>query len=123
MSKVRLFKPTEIEQKYNDRGTSWHEFVNEKDGAPIASGVTYLRDSDFEWTLWYDEIMICIDPGHLLQVTVDGCAYPLASGESIWLPKGTVAKYRSVGLALMYYAISPPDWRKDAKYARDAQSQ
>ncbi|RWD49584.1 MAG: hypothetical protein EOS25_20305 [Mesorhizobium sp.] len=122
VSEVKLFKPAGVEQKYNDRGTSWHEFVNEKDNSPLASGITYLRDSDFDWTLWYDEMMICIDPGQLLEVTVDGRAYSLARGESIWLPKGTVARYRSVGLALMYYAISPADWRNDARYARYAQS-
>ncbi|RUV27551.1 MAG: hypothetical protein E5X43_14145 [Mesorhizobium sp.] len=85
MPEVKLFKPTDVEQNYNHRGTSWHEFVNEKDDSPLASGTTYLRDSDFEWTLWYDE-MICIDPGQLLEVTVDGRAYSLARGECIGSP-------------------------------------
>ncbi|RWH50767.1 MAG: hypothetical protein EOQ82_30520 [Mesorhizobium sp.] len=119
---VKLFKPTDVEQNYNDRGTSWHEFVNEKDNSPLASGITYLRDSDFEWTLWYDEMMTCIDPRATARVTVDGRAYSLARGESIWLPKGTVARYRSVRLALMYYAISPSDWRNDTRYATYARS-
>ncbi|WP_352966200.1 hypothetical protein [Mesorhizobium sp. M1312] len=94
------------------RGTSWHEFVNEQDSSGFASGITYFQDSDFEWTLWYDEMMICIDPGQLLEVVVDGHAHTFAKGDSIWLPSGTIARYRSTGLALIYYAISPSDWVK-----------
>jgi ethanolamine utilization protein EutQ (cupin superfamily) len=111
MAGVKLFSAGNVEQKFNDRGTSWHEFINEKDNSKFGSGITYFQDSDFEWTLWYDEMLICIDPGKLLEIVVDGHAYPLEKGDSIWIPEGTVARYRAVGHALIYYAISPANWR------------
>ncbi|TIL29717.1 hypothetical protein [Mesorhizobium sp.] len=118
MAEVKYFRPTDFDQAFNDRGTSVHEFVNEKDNSAFSCGITSFRDSDFDWTLWYDEMLICIDPGELLEVSVDGHAYSLAKGDCIWLPKGTAARYRSIGLALVYCVISPADWRKDAQYIR-----
>jgi ethanolamine utilization protein EutQ (cupin superfamily) len=118
MAEVKYFRPNDFDQTFNDRGTSVHEFVNEKDNSAFSCGITYMRDSDFDWTLWYDEMLICIDPGELFEVVVDGRTYSLAKDDSIWLPKGTIARYRSIGLALVYAIISPADWRKDAQYIR-----
>ncbi|WP_352956355.1 hypothetical protein [Mesorhizobium sp. M1322] len=118
MAEVKYFRPIGFERRFNDRGTSVHEYINEQDHPAFSCGITSFRDSDFDWTLWYDEMLICIDPGGLLEVSADGNAYSLAKGDCIWLPNGTSARYRSIGLALVYWVISPADWRKDARYIR-----
>ncbi|MGE0008553.1 MAG: hypothetical protein AB7S92_23610 [Parvibaculaceae bacterium] len=114
MTKVEMFRPETLEKAFSTRGTCLHEFVNEQNGSTFASGIVYFHDVNYEWTLWYDEMLICVDPGGGFEVVVGEDIYSLSKGDSVWLPKDTPLTYRSKGLAIAYYAVSPADWKKRA---------
>jgi ethanolamine utilization protein EutQ (cupin superfamily) len=112
MAKIEMFRPERLENVFGTRGTCLHEFVSEQNGSAFASGAVYFRDVNFEWSLWYDEMLICVDPGEAFEVIVGEDVYSLNRGDSVWLPRHTSLTYRSKGLAFAYYAVSPADWKR-----------
>ena len=81
------------------------------DGTKLGTGIVRLRNADIPWTIKYDEVLLVME-GALKIQTTDG-VLEIGPGDCAWLPNGTELRYQT-DEALVFYAIHPSDWAKDA---------
>lgn len=110
LSQVKSTAP--IKPNYVPYGISNHELIGVETGARIAAGIVYFKDKDFPYVMHYDEVLICKSVKGRFEIVVEGKAQRMVPGDMVYLPEGSHVRYRSVGEAVMYFAVTPADWLK-----------
>jgi ethanolamine utilization protein EutQ (cupin superfamily) len=108
-----LFRRSDLKPAMSPRGTFLAEYVNGEQGAAMAGGMVVFDNADFTMTLWYDELFVPLDIATELEVRTPGQRFQMSPGDVLWLPAGTEVGYKSVGRSLIFYAVTPADWRKE----------
>ena len=106
----RLFKMEEGTPEYSPRGSSIHQYIDANSNASIAAGTARFKDSDIPFTLWYDELTICHEVEKSFEIIVGDAVHSMKAGDMIWLPAGTSLRYKSEGISVCFFAVSPGDY-------------
>ena len=73
----------------------------------IGAGMATFDNTSVEWTVLYDEIIICLKG--LFRLCVGDQIFEAQPGDVIWIPKNTLLVYEGEG-AEVFYSIYPVDW-------------
>lgn len=74
----------------------------------LGCGIMEMKETTFEWTLQYDEIVHLIE-GHL-DIIIDGRKVSADAGEMILLTKGNTIQFSVPSYARYLYVTYPADW-------------
>ncbi|HWQ77308.1 MAG TPA: cupin domain-containing protein [Anaerovoracaceae bacterium] len=77
------------------------EFINKEDGSTMRGGFITLEDSRFDWEGACEEIFYILEG--ILNIFVDGSAYAAQPGDTVFLPKGAKAVFRSEKMTKIFY--------------------
>ena len=75
----------------------------------LGCGVMEIRQSEFPWTMQYDEIDYVISG--TLSVHLDSHVITAAPGEVILIPKGSKIRFAAKDCARFLYVTYPADWK------------
>ncbi|WP_051609605.1 cupin domain-containing protein [Terasakiella pusilla] len=73
----------------------------------IGAGIATFDDTSVEWTVLYDEIIICLSG--VFHLTVDGETFEAHPGDVLWVPEYTPVVY-SGQKAEVFYTLYPVNW-------------
>jgi len=111
-SAVRVLRFSAVSMPAPEKKSALTDFIDHRDGATFATGMTVFRDCDTPWTLWYDEVLFCHRVEGTFSIVVADTTYPLGTGDFIWLPRNTSLHYICQGIAWVLWSVSPANWRE-----------
>lgn len=79
-----------------------------KESPRIGCGLMVMKDTDFDWTLNYDEVDYIISGR--LDICIDGRTVSAGPGEIILIPKGSSITFSVKGEVRFIYVVYPADW-------------
>lgn len=82
----------------------------------IGAGIATFDNTEVEWTVLYDEVVVCLKG--LFQLRVGDKILEANPGDVIWIPEYTSVAYSGDG-AEVFYALYPVDWT-ETRYQKDA---
>lgn len=105
-----VFRLTEAVPQFDENGNSLHQHFSSANGAQMAAGIVYFKDSEMNWRLWYNELIMCHAVEGKFEIVMDGVAHELKAGDMISIPMGKSVIYRSKGKTTAFYAVTPSNW-------------
>ena len=76
----------------------------------LGCGLMELENTDFPWTLNYDEMDIILE-GTLIIKNPDGTQVEAKQGEVVFIPKGTSLVFSTPFYTKFLYIVYPADWQ------------
>jgi len=74
----------------------------------LACGIMEMEETEFEWTLTYDEVDYIIEG--TLDIVMDGRTTRVEKGEIILIPKNTKIKFSTPNKVRFMYVCYPANW-------------
>lgn len=105
-----VYRFADITPNFDAVGNSLHQHFGSAEGAAFAGGVVLFRDSEMDWTVWYNEMLICHAVEEKFEIVIDGKAHEMKAGDIMMLPVGTRLIYRSKGTTTLFFAVAPANW-------------
>ncbi|MGI6012249.1 MAG: cupin domain-containing protein [Ruminococcus sp.] len=102
---------TVVCEPFKQPGVAVKDIVTLEEAPRIGAGVMELKETDFEWTLSYDEFDMVIE-GELEIVTKEGVIRG-KKGDILYIPKGSHIHFRTPSYARFAYFVYPADWQKN----------
>lgn len=75
----------------------------------MGAGIATFDDTSIEWTVVYDEVIVCLRG--LFRLRVGEEVFEAAPGDVIWIPENTKLAYEGDG-AEVFFSLYPADWRE-----------
>lgn len=73
----------------------------------IGAGIATFDNTSVEWTVLYDEVIVCLRGTFRLRVGDE--VFEAGPGDVLWIPEYTPVVYEGEG-AEVFYALYPVDW-------------
>lgn len=90
-------------------------WISTHNSTSMAGGLNFLNKVSVPWHLTVDEIIYCLQGQFRLAVeNEDGSedSFTLDPGDVIWMPKDMHIRYESDEKCVIFYAVSPVDWKQ-----------
>lgn len=118
MNATRLYKKTEL--KFDPYGrvpgkSSLARIIGPEVSRTIGAGMATFDGAHVEWTVLYDEIIVCLQGVFRLRVGDE--VFEALPGDVIWIPENTPVVYEGDG-AEVFYALYPVDWAQRRESAK-----
>lgn len=91
-----------------DSNVALMDIVTTRESPNMGAGFMTIKESDFDWTLHYDEMEYITDGE--LTVTVGGKTYQGKAGDVFYIPKNTKIRWSTPSNARFFYVTYPADW-------------
>lgn len=118
MSTAKLYKKSEMtfDPYGSDPGrASISRIVGLETSSTIGAGIATFDHTSIEWTVLYDEVIVCLKGVFRLHVGEE--VFEAGPGDVIWIPEYTSVKYAGEG-AEVFYTLYPVDWT-ETRYKQD----
>ena len=113
MSDVILYKKSEID--FVDYGgppgsAEIARLVGPETSRHMGCGIVVFEQGvSVPWTVLYDEAMVVLEGHFTLRVGDE--VYECDPGDVLWLPENTPLVYEAADRAVVFYSLSPVDWK------------
>ena len=110
---TKLFKKSELTfNPYGDEPekASLVNIIGPETSKTIGAGIATFDDTSVQWTVLYDEVIVCLKG--LFTLLVNGEEFTAGPGDVIWIPESTPGVYAGKG-AEVFYSLYPVDWEKN----------
>lgn len=84
------------------------DIVSLEESPRLGCGLMELDNTNFEWTLTYDEIDYVIEG--TLDILIDGRTVRAEAGEVVFIPKNTKIKFSTPNKTRFLYVCYPANW-------------
>lgn len=85
------------------------DVVTLEESPRMGAGVMELDNTDFEWTLTYDEFDFVIEG--TLEIEIDGRTITANKGDLIFIPKNSHIHFKTPNKARFMFFTYPADWQ------------
>ena len=84
------------------------DVVTLEESPRMGAGVMELDNTDFEWTLTYDEFDYVIEG--TLEIEIDGRTIVANKGDLVYIPKNSAIHFKTPNFARYMFFTYPADW-------------
>ncbi len=102
---VKLFRRDDALYAAGTNGIAAHGLINAGFSPDLGAGVGVFDRCSVAWTPDYDEVLFILEG--MLRLRVGDKVYVAASGDTLWIPRGTPIVYESPVRTKFFYAVCP----------------
>ena len=102
---------TVVCEPFQQPGVAVKDIVTLDEAPRIGAGVMELKETDFSWTLDYDEFDMVIEGE--LEIVVEDRVIRGSKGDILYIPRGSRIHFRTSSYARFAYFVYPADWQKN----------
>ncbi len=84
------------------------DLVSFEESPRLGAGMMEMEETNFEWTLTYDEMDYVIDG--TLDIIIDDRCVRAKKGEVVYIPKNTKIKFSTPDKVRFFYVVYPANW-------------
>jgi ethanolamine utilization protein EutQ len=110
--KVQMFPLAAVSPPSPGTRSTVAQYIDAANGSIFAGGLVIFDNCNFDWTVWYDELLFCHRVEGSFSVAVAAQRYDLGAGDSLWLPAGTELRYQCDGRSWLFFCVAPANWRE-----------
>ena len=96
-------------EPFEQDGVSLKDVTTLEEAPHMGCGIMELDNTEFEWTLTYDEYDIVLEG--TLEIEIDGRVLKACPGEIIYIPKNSHIHFQTPDHTRYVYVTYPADWQ------------